>query len=185
MSTEPFIGEIKLFGFNFAPRGYATCAGQLLSISQNTALFSLLGTQFGGDGRTTFALPNLNGRVAIGQGQSPGTSNYTMGETAGTENVTLTTAQLPMHAHTVANVKVQQKANGSTSDSNSPDGTFPGTNATTAVYAETAGNNEFMAPATVSGSTDITGSSQPLTILQPFLVINYSIALEGIFPSRQ
>src|SRR5215510_8922011 len=96
---DAFIGMIVMFGGNFAPRGWAFCNGQLLSIAQNTALFSILGTTYGGNGQTTFALPNLQGRVAIHPGQSPGTSNYVLGESAGTESVTLTTNQMPMHTH--------------------------------------------------------------------------------------
>lgn len=184
MSTEPFIGEIKIFGFNFAPRGYATCSGQILAIAQNTALFSLLGTTYGGNGQTTFALPNLNGRVAIGQGQSPGTSNYIIGQVAGTENETLVVNNLPAHVHTLVAAKPAIKVNGSVADSNSPDSTFLGGNNTTPIYAETAGNNEFLGGVTLGGSTDATGNNSPFSILQPYLAINYSIALEGIFPSR-
>ncbi len=96
---EPFLGQIQAFGFSFAPRGWATCQGQILSISQNTALFSLLGTTYGGNGQTTFALPDLRGRAAIGQGQGPGLSAYTIGEVGGAESTSLTTANLPMHNH--------------------------------------------------------------------------------------
>lgn len=101
MSTEPFIGEIKIFGFNFAPPNYQLCNGQIVSISQNTALFSLLGTTYGGNGQTTFALPDLRGRMPIGQGQGPGLPDYMMGEVSGTTNTTLTTANLPAHTHTL------------------------------------------------------------------------------------
>lgn len=97
MSTEPFIGEIKIFGFNFAPQNYQLCNGQIVSISQNTALFSLLGTTYGGNGQTTFALPDLRGRMPIGQGQGSGLPDYMMGEVSGTTNTTLTTANLPAH----------------------------------------------------------------------------------------
>src|SRR4029077_15430303 len=98
-AQDPFVGEIEIVGFNFAPTGWATCDGQLLAISQNTALFSLLGTQFGGDGKSTFALPDLRGRMAIGQGQGPGLQNFVIGETGGEEQVTLTVAQIPAHTH--------------------------------------------------------------------------------------
>src|SRR3712207_3315813 len=99
--SEPFIGEIRMVGFNFAPRGWATCDGQLLSIAQNTALFSLLGTTYGGNGQTTFALPDLRGRAALHQGQGPGLTNRVIGEASGTETVTLTTNQMPSHSHGV------------------------------------------------------------------------------------
>lgn len=184
MSTEPFIGEVKVFGFNFAPKGYMTCQGQILSIAQNTALFSLLGTTYGGNGQTTFALPDLQGRAPIGQGQGPGLSFYAMGQVGGVENTTLTSVNMPQHVHTLNSARVQLKVNGSIGDANSPDGAYLGFNATTTVYTETPGTNEFAAPAVVSGSTDIAGGSQPFSILNPYLCMNYSIATQGIFPSR-
>src|SRR3546814_1398233 len=109
---EPFLGQIMMVGFNFAPRGWALCQGQLLPISQNQALFSLLGTTYGGDGRTTFALPDLRGRCAIGMGQGPGLANYTQGEMAGQENVTLISTQMPQHTHSLA----ASSTNGTVSD---------------------------------------------------------------------
>jgi microcystin-dependent protein len=184
MSTEPFIGEVKLFGFYFAPRGYMTCQGQLLSIAQNTAMFSLLGTVYGGDGQTTFGLPDLQGRVPVGQGQGPGLSPYDMGQRAGTESTTLTLVNMPQHIHTLNATKVQMKVNGSVGDANSPDGAYLGFNANTTIYTETPGTNEFAAPAAISGTTDIAGGSQPFGIMNPYLCMNYSIATEGIFPSR-
>src|SRR5258706_8684270 len=99
--SNPYLGEIRIVGFNFAPTGWAMCNGQLMSIAQNTALFSLLGTMYGGDGQTTFALPNLQGRVPIHTGQSPGTSNYVMGQMAGAEQMTLLASQMPIHSHLV------------------------------------------------------------------------------------
>src|SRR3954468_23228168 len=99
--SEPFLGEIRMFGGNFAPRGWAFCNGQILSIAQNTALFSLLGTTYGGNGQTTFGLPDLRGRVAVSAGQGPGLSNYSLGELAGSESVTLTSANMPAHNHSV------------------------------------------------------------------------------------
>jgi len=181
MSTEPFIGEIKIFGFNFAPRGYATCSGQILSISQNTALFSLLGTTYGGNGQTTFGLPNLGGRVAIGQGQLIGGGDYSIGETAGTETTTLTVSNMPAHVHDASPIKVQMPASTSAEGSD-PGGLYPG-NATSDLYGP-AGSGTYMGAPVVSGSTGIAGSNMPFSIMQPYLVINYSIALEGIFPSR-
>jgi microcystin-dependent protein len=173
--AEPFIAEIKMFGGNFAPRGYALCSGQLLSIAQNTALFSLLGTTYGGDGQTTFGLPDMRGRVPIGQGQGPGLSSRVMGELAGSETVTLISSEMPAHTHTHSAGAV----------------TGPGTQAGPAgarmaestardnVYS-TAAADTAMAPDTIG----ISGGSQPHNNMQPYLCVNFIIALEGIFPSR-
>ena len=170
---EPFIGQISMFGFNFAPRGWAFCNGQLLSIASNTALFSLLGTTFGGDGRTTFGLPDLQGRTAMHVGQGPGLSNRRWGERGGAENVTLTTANLAPHAHNVS-VGVTDE-DGNTNEGN------------THILANTVNNNYSGSPAngalaaTTSGTA---GSSSPVSIVQPFLGIHFCIALTGIYPSR-
>lgn len=186
MSTEPFIGEVKLLAFNFPPLGYQTCQGQLVSIAEYSALFALIGTTYGGNGQTTFGLPDLQGRVPIGQGQGPGLPDYTMGEMAGTPTVTLTSANLPAHIHTLNSMRVQIAANDAQSGSNTSADSFPGTNNSIAVWAESASSGVFMAPstATVTGTTDPAGSNQPFDVMNPYLVMNYSIALEGIFPSR-
>jgi microcystin-dependent protein len=175
--SDPFIGEIIMFGGNFAPRGWAFCNGQLLPIAQNTALFSILGTTYGGDGKTTFALPDLRGRVAISPGQGPGLSNYQLGQAGGTESVTLTTAQIPAHNHLLA-------ANSSAGDQSSPLGNFPA-----AVNDPGAGSQSNGYSATSNGTMAGTastpaGGSQPHTNIEPFLCVNFIIALEGIFPSR-
>ena len=183
MSTEPFIGEVKLLGFYFAPRGYMNCQGQIISIAQNTALFSLLGTTYGGDGQTTFALPDLQGRVPVGQGQGPGLPPYEIGQLAGTTSTTITTAQMPQHAHTLVNMHVQVKASTNNAGEQSPDGTFPATTGT-AAYADAATNGTFTGGTVVSGSTDVAGTGYPIGIMNPFLCMNFSIAIEGIFPSR-
>lgn len=154
-----------------------------MSIAQYTALFSLLGTTYGGDGQTTFALPDLQGRIAIGQGQGPGLPGYDMGEASGTPSVTLTTANIPPHVHTLLNAKVQQKASTATADENTAQNLFPA-NAGTSVYSGSATPNTFTGNALVSGATDIMGNNYPLSVVNPYLVLNYSIALEGIFPSR-
>ena len=167
--SEPFIGEIRIFGFNFAPRGWALCNGQLLSIAQNTALFSLLGTMYGGNGQTTFGLPDLRGRVPVHFGQGPGLSNYSQGEVAGSETVTLTQNQAPAHSHLVA-------ASNGAADSTRPAGKVP---ATGGGYAA-AGDGSTMNPAMVNSS----GGSQPHENIQPYLVLNFCIAVAGIFPSR-
>ncbi len=185
MSTEPFIGEVKLFGFQFAPKSYMQCNGQILSIASNTALFSLLGTTYGGNGTTTFALPDLRGRMPIGQGTGPGLPSHSMGEVAGTTSVTLLTSNLPAHVHTVNNVRVNLKVNSTIADSGTAAGAYPGTSNTN-VWAESSTGGQFMAAdeAVVSGTTDITGSNAPIGIMNPYLVMNYSIAIYGIFPSR-
>jgi len=160
--------------FNFAPKGWALCNGQLLAISQNTALFSLLGTTYGGNGTTTFALPDFRSRVPIHAGQGPGLSNYTLGEQTGTESVTLTVPQLPAHNHTV---------NGVASGGNqaSPAGGFPAVESTgTSLDYANSGPGASMNPAMISN----TGSNQPHSNIQPVLCVNFVIALVGIFPSR-
>jgi microcystin-dependent protein len=172
---DPFLGEIRAFSFGFAPRDWADCNGQLMSISQNTALFSLLGTQYGGDGRTTFALPDLRARVAIGMGQGAGLSPYYIGQTGGEEAVTLTASQLPSHIHTV---KVSN-ADATTSDPTA------GYLATPAVNSRI--NQLYSSSASGTAAADAigpTGGSAPHNNLQPLLVVRYCIALQGIFPSR-
>jgi len=172
--SQPFIGQIITAGFNFAPRGYATCDGQILSIAQNTALFSLLGTTYGGNGTSTFALPDLRGRVPIHQGQGPGLTPRTMGELSGSENVTLISSQMPAHNHTVGALST----NGNLK---SPTNNIPAnvqgtsTNIYSASNADTTMNPQMLG---------ITGGSQPHNNMQPYLVINFCIALVGIFPSR-
>ena len=172
--AEPFIGQIIMTGFNFAPRNYATCDGQLLSIAQNTALFSLLGTTFGGDGRVTFALPDLRGRAPIHQGQGPGLTNRTMGEQAGSETVTLINSEMPMHNHLVAVTNVSGALG-------TPSGNFIATSSDTAValYRPTS-DGSMLNPQSIS----LAGGNQPHNNMQPYLVISFSIALQGIFPSR-
>ena len=183
MSTEPFIGEVKLLGFYFPPLGYMACQGQLLSISQNTALFALLGTIYGGDGQTSFGLPDLQGRMPIGQGQGPGLPEYVMGEAAGVTSTTLISVNMPQHIHTLSAAKVQVKVASSPASEQDPNGMYVA-QTTASIYSDTPTANAFMAPALVSGTTDIAGGSQPFSILNPYLCMNYSIAIEGIFPSR-
>ena len=183
MSTEPFIGEVKLFGFNFAPKGYATCQGQILSIAQNTALFSLLGTTYGGNGQTTFALPDLQGRMPIGQGQGPGLPPYSMGQVGGTPSTTLLSTNMPQHIHTLNAAKVQIQASSANANGGDPDGTFPAV-VSSNLYADTPSQGVYTSGAVISGTTDIAGGSQPFSVMNPYLTMNYSIALQGIFPSR-
>lgn len=171
---EPLLGEIKLFAGNFAPRGWAFCDGQLLSISQNTALFSILGTTYGGDGRTTFALPDLRGRVPLHPGTGPGLGGYFLGEIGGVENVTLTVQELPPHSHSL-NANAQ---NGNTSDP--PGASLADTKGTDRDYMKSGEVNTQMSVHSIG----ITGGGQPHENRQPYLALNYIIALEGIFPSR-
>ena len=171
ISSEPFVGEIMLVPYNFAPTGWAFCNGQLLPISQNTALFSLLGTMYGGNGQSTFALPDLRGRVAISLGQGPGLSPRDQGETGGSESVALTLQQIPQHNHPV-NVS-----------------SSPGTSAQAAgnhLHASTFGNSYAATPDGTMAADAIgqTGGGQPHNNLQPYLTLNYVIALQGIFPTR-
>ena len=175
--AEPFIGQIIMFGGNFAINGYAFCNGQLLPIAQNTALFSILGTTYGGNGQTTFALPNLQSRVPVHFGQGPGLSQYDLGEQAGTETVTLTTQQMPAHNH------LMRTSSSDGNDSAPAPTTVPGVvkqgTATANAYTTAAPDSNFL-PAAIT----LTGGNQPFPIIQPFLAINFQIALEGIFPSR-
>jgi microcystin-dependent protein len=180
--SEPFIGMIVLFAGNFAPRNWAFCQGQLLSIAQNTALFSILGTTYGGNGQTTFALPDLRGRVPLGPGQGPGLTNRTLGETGGVENVTLSALQMPAHNHAVTlgmNIK-----NGA-GNSRSGGGNVLANEAAgvTAMYSN-ASPDTTLSSGALSGTVGTAGGSQPTPILQPYLALNYIIALYGIFPSR-
>jgi microcystin-dependent protein len=169
---DPIIGQIQAFGFNFPPQGWASCDGSLLSISQYTALFSLLGTTYGGDGQSTFALPDLRGRNAIHSGQGAGLSAFALGQKGGNENATLTANNLPPHNHAIS-VGVNT-ANGEES-------------APTSKIAASANSfsEDVTAGAKLGGvSEQNAGSSQPFSIRKPYLGINYSIALEGIYPSR-
>lgn len=179
---DPILGEIRLFGFNFAPRGWALCQGQIMSIAQNTALYSLLGTQFGGDGQTTFALPDLRSRVPLGQGQGAGLSNYTVGEMAGTENVTLLSSQMPSHNHMLMGSTDAATANTITkSVLATPSGTTEGSETPVSVNAYAVANNLTPAdPNAISAA----GGNQGHPNMQPFLCLNYCIAVEGIYPSR-
>jgi microcystin-dependent protein len=173
-ASDPFIGQIMCAGFNFAPRGWAELNGQLLPIAQNTALFSLLGTQYGGNGQTTFALPDMRGRVLVHAGQGPGLTPRDQGEAAGSEQVTLNNAQLPAHTHTVT-------PEGSPSDATlmSPAGGVPATKSRTTLYAPGPGTVP-MSPVLTSAA----GSNSPVPIMQPYVVVKCFMALFGVFPPR-
>jgi microcystin-dependent protein len=182
MSTDPFIGEIKMLGFNFAPQGYMFCNGQALPISQYSALFALLGTIYGGDGQQVFNLPDLQGRVPIGQGQGPGLPSYVMGEKAGNMQVSLTVANMPAHSHPAQGISVTMPVTNNNGDVSDPSGAFLAKGSSD-IYSSVGGSNNY-GPLNVAGQTGITGSNSPISVMNPYLAINYSIALEGIFPSR-
>ncbi len=171
--SNPFIGEIRLFGGNFAPVGWAFCDGSLLSIGEYDALFNLIGTTYGGDGQSTFALPDLRGRVPVHQGTDAGTS-YTPGQTGGVESVTLTSAQVPAHTHTFS-------GSSDTASTTSPAGAVPATmgSVTTFAYGTDLPPAAF-APAMVS----TVGGNQPHDNLQPYLAVSFIIAVEGIYPNQ-
>jgi len=174
--SQQFVGEIEIFGFNFAPLGWALCAGQLLPISQNTALFSLLGTQFGGDGKSTFALPNLQGTIPVSQGQGPGLNPYNMGEIEGVETVTLIINEIPQHTHTLV-------ASASAGRIETPSSAVvPGLTerGTPPVYAAAPTAGAAMNPSMVGTA----GGNLPHNNMMPYLTLNYCIALTGIFPAR-
>jgi len=176
---DPFIGEIRIFAGNFAPNGWALCQGQLLPISQYAALFSLLGTMYGGNGVQNFALPDLRGRVVMGVGQGPGLSNYMQGQMGGKETVTLTTPQMPAHSHSVNATEIQTTTDPKGAVPAKPVAVSPGEKVPT-IYGGTPDGNTTMNAAMIGQ----TGGSQPVSVEQPYLVINYIIALQGIFPSR-
>jgi microcystin-dependent protein len=177
--TNPFIAEIRPMAFTFAPKGWALCDGQILSLSQNTSLFSLLGTIYGGDGMTTFALPNLQGRVPIHTDQFSGGTQYPIGATGGVETVTLLLSEMPSHNHSFAGTSafanVKRPVTGSAF-------------ATSTTTGSSAGNSYYGPDATVaplnSSTIAITGGSQPHSNLQPYLTISWCIALQGVFPPR-
>jgi microcystin-dependent protein len=171
--ADPFVAEIRIFPFNFAPRGWAWCDGQLLPLSQNTALFSLLGTTYGGDGKSNFALPDLQGRAPMHPGQGPGLSLHSLGETGGSETVTLLESEIPAHSHTLRANTIDQ------ADTNVP--------SANAAFAQSAGGtlyqtsqNSQLAPEAAAPA----GGDQPHNNLQPYLTLYFNIALQGVFPPR-
>ena len=176
---EPFIGMLIIFGGNFQIQGWAFCNGQLISIVQNTALFSILGTTYGGDGQTTFALPNLQGRMPIGFGQGAGLSPYSLGQVGGSQSVTLLASQMPAHNHTA-----QLSATSTVAATGTPSGALLATQPRSGGVNLYASGNADAPMAASSVQIGVTGSSQPFPTLPPYLAVNYLIALEGIFPPR-
>jgi microcystin-dependent protein len=178
--SQPFVAQITMFAFNFAPKGWAQCLGQLLPISQNTALFSLLGTNFGGDGKATFGLPNLQGLAAVNAGQGAGLSTYFIGETAGAQNVTLLQTELPSHPHTL--MATTNQGTTASASGNQLAKAFGGSK-----QASYTGNYlSTTAPATQLSALALTqsGGSLPHDNMQPYLALNFCIAMQGVFPPR-
>jgi microcystin-dependent protein len=203
--SDPYLGEIRMVGFNFAPNGWALCQGQILSISQNSALFSLLGTYYGGNGVSTFQLPDLQGRSPVGVGQGVGLSNINIGEVAGTENMTLTTSNMPQHTH-VATVTAGAAGTASiaipasTSTASGTQSAAPTVNSVLGTVSVSGRQGELYSTATAdvtlkpfnasvtAGAPTVTnslaGQNTPFALRNPYLGINFCIALEGVFPSR-
>jgi microcystin-dependent protein len=193
MASEPFIGEIKMVGFNFPPRGYAFTDGQILSISENTALFSLLGTTFGGDGRSTFGLPDLRSRVAVHPGTGAGLSTYQWGEEFGIERVTLTANQMPSHSHTastnVTSITATLNGTNARGDSATPEANALASKSRTNIYSSTAPDvamhtGSITATAEATTTVNNEGGSQGHENRMPLLGIYHIIALQGLYPSR-
>jgi microcystin-dependent protein len=168
--ADPFVAEIRIFPFNFAPKGWAFCNGQLLPISQNTALFSLLGTFYGGDGKSTFALPDMQGNAPIHAGQGPGLSEYFLGQMSGSDTVTLLDSEMPAHSHSLS-------ASTEAGDTNLPAGNFTGSGSS--IYAPAA-QLKGMSPQSLAPA----GGSLPHNNLMPYLTLNFNIAMQGVFPPR-
>ena len=199
--ADPYLGQIIIFAGDFAPYGWALCNGQLMSVAQNQALFTLLGIVYGGDGKTTFGLPDLRGRVPVHVGQGTGLSTYNLGQSGGVESVGLTVADMPMHNHSFtssgATVTVQGGDGAGTvssaggnylCNSGDPSGTTPGVTGNIYAPSGSAGNLAPLAGASVNfsaGAIGMAGGNTPHSNIQPFLALNFIIATQGIFPSRQ
>jgi microcystin-dependent protein len=179
--ANPFLAEIRCFPFNFAPKGWAFCDGQLLSISQNTALFSLLGTTYGGDGKSNFALPNLQGSIPIHMGQGPGLSLYSLGQAGGSDTVTLLASEMPLHNHSMqSNALNTGQVNVAAGDFPGKAITNPGSGPVATIIYNTSAPDVQLNPAVVS----VAGGSQPHNNDMPTLVMNFCIALQGVYPPR-
>lgn len=170
--SEPFLAEVRMVGFNFAPRGWAFCDGQILPINQNQSLYSLLGTTYGGDGRTSFALPDLRGRTPIHVGRSNGGADHSLGQKSGEESHTLAANEMPQHTHTL-------RASATDANAGAPTGNLLARSSTPESYRD-AGSLAAMA----SGSITNVGGSQAHENMQPYIALNFCIALQGLFPSR-
>jgi microcystin-dependent protein len=174
--SDPFVAEIRIFGFNFAPTGWAQCNGQLLPISQNTALFSLLGTMYGGDGKSTFALPDLEGSGPVGVGQGPGLSQYFEGQSGGSEFITLLQSEMPVHTHNTMAATVFD------ADQNAPSPQVTFGKSFNGLAYSPSGNGQSIQMNFQTAS--VAGGSLPHNNMMPYLVLNYCIAMQGVFPPR-
>jgi microcystin-dependent protein len=172
--ADPFVAEFRIFPFNFAPKGWAWCNGQLMPLSQNTALFSLLGTTYGGDGKSNFALPNIEGSAVMHPGQGPGLSLHDLGETGGSQTVTLLESEMPVHTHTL-------RGSNATGDNPAPGGNTLARPSNTNIYQQNSSANLVqMAPEALPPA----GGDQPHNNMQPYLTFYFNIALQGVFPPR-
>jgi microcystin-dependent protein len=178
--ADPFVAEVRIFPFNFQPKGWAFCNGQLMAISQNTALFSLLGTTYGGDGKSNFALPNLQGSAPMSPGQGPGLSLHDLGETGGSNNVTLLLSEMPGHGHNYINCIDGARVGGQTGQPGNAILTKTGGTPTNAYTSGGATLNQTMAANMVA----IVGGNQPHNNMMPYLTLNFCIALQGVYPTR-
>lgn len=195
---EAYLGEIRMFAGNYAPEGWAFCAGQELPISSNTALYSILGTTYGGNGTSTFKLPNLQGRVPLCAGQSPGTSHYLAGQSSGQEQQSLSPAQIPAHTHSIdlnatASLTLAQQASTDAANASTPGDTVVPAKISTGITATNAYSNNAnttLKPMTgnatvkLEGNSGITGAGSPVSVMQPYTAVSFIIALEGIYPSK-
>jgi len=179
---EGTIAEIRMFAGNFAPRNWAFCSSQILAIAQNTALFSLLGTTYGGNGQTTFALPDFRGRVPVGAGQGPGLSSYSLGQVSGSETNTVANANFPAHTHPFSG-SVTMPGNAAAGTADTPQGNYPATLAGTNMYS-TINNGSGLGNMQLALTAAPAGSSLPVNNIQPVLGLNYVICMQGIFPAR-
>jgi microcystin-dependent protein len=180
-AMEPFIGQIQMVGFGFAPRSWTTCDGQLLTIAQNTALYSLLGTTFGGDGRNTFGLPDLRGRTALHVGHGPGVSPVNWGERGGAEQVNITTANMPSHNHTATSTL---KGTNNAGNSATPEDNILASKGRTNIYLSATAPDVNMHGQSVETTVGNSGGGVPINVRNPYLGIYHVIALQGIYPSR-
>lgn len=180
--SEPFLAQIIMFGGNFAPRGWALCDGQIVAINSNQALFSLLGTTYGGDGRTSFGLPRMRGRTVIGDGTGPGLTRRRLGEIGGVETNTLNTTNLAPHSHNVQTAMRAVDDNGGTEEANG--NTLANSAVATANLYSNATVDETMAAGAATTTVGNSGNSTPVNNMMPYLAVNYIIALQGLFPSR-
>jgi microcystin-dependent protein len=178
--SDQFVAEVRIFPFNFAPTGWAFCAGQLMPISQNTALFSLLGTFYGGDGKSTFALPDMQGNAAMGQGQGQGLSDRFIGEMGGSSTVTLISTEMPLHTHTLSGSSLAGTTAVPLNNVPAKPTWVSGTTIGTGLAYSTETPDQTMSPSAISPA----GGSQPHNNMQPYLTMNFCIALQGVFPPR-